>query len=150
MYDHGFGRPGINYTNANQVLTDPFDANFNEGISILQYSSNRWYGSLENILTIRGEQQGSTPIIGLTNPVGDNPWAGDNTNNVQGSKTMQGIKNYYYFNQFTIGYLINPRNRLGIEFSAAYRHHSTPTTDNSDAFFTVGIKTGLYNFYKDF
>jgi hypothetical protein len=150
-YDHGFDKPGINYTHDNQVLTDPFNANFHEFISMLQYNTGRWYGSVENLYTIRGEQPAN-----IYYPNGENPWGGDpdirvpNPQPPYASKTLQGIKNKYFYNQLTAGYLINPRNRLGIEFTAVYRHHSNPVTDNSDVYFSIGIKTGLYNFYKDF
>jgi hypothetical protein len=143
-YDHGFDKPGINYTHDNQSLADPFGANFNEFISIFQYTNQRWYGSLENLLTIRGEQP-----AGQTYPIGDDLWGGE-TGVSGGSKTMQGVKNKYFYNQLTAGYLINPRNRLGIEATAVYRHQAAPGVAVSDVFFSIGIKTGLYNFYKDF
>ncbi len=150
-YGHGFDKPGINYTHDNQVLTDPFNSNFHEFISILQYNKNRWYGSLENLYTIRGEQPSNVYY-----PIGDNPWGGDPTIPAQGprptsgSKTLQGVKNKYFYNQLTAGYLINPRNRLGIEFVAVYRQHTEPGKEDSNVYFSLGIKTGLYNFYKDF
>ena len=55
MYGHGFGKTGLNYTHNNQVLTDPFNANYNEVISIFQYHKERWYGLLENLFCYSGE-----------------------------------------------------------------------------------------------
>jgi hypothetical protein len=154
MYGHGFDKPGINYTHDNQSLADPFNANFHEFISIFQYNKERWYGSLENLLTIRGEQPAD-----LWYPNGENLWGGDpnlpkpGTNEkppTYGSKTLQGIKNYYYYNQLTAGYLVNPKNRLAIEATAVYRHHKAPGVAESDVYFMIGIKTNLFNRYKDF
>jgi len=148
-YTHGFDKAGLNYTHANQALADPFGANFNEFISIFQYNYNRWYASLENLYTIRGEQPAN-----LSYPIGYDLWAGDLSDYpgapAYGSKTMQGVKNKYFYNQFSLGYLINPRNRLAVQADVVYRKHTSPDISQSDYYFGVGIKTGLYNFYKDF
>lgn len=144
MYGHGFGKTGLNYTHNNQVLTDPFNANYNEFISIFQYHKERWYGLLENLFTIRGENPG------LPYNNGENPWGGEAGVPIYGSKTMQGNKNKYFYNQLTAGYLLNPRNKLGIETNIVYRKHTSPTVTTSDFFFSLGIKTRLFNNYHDF
>ncbi len=147
-YTHGFDKPGINYTHDNQALADPFGANFHEFISMFLYNNKRWYGSLETLFTIRGEQPAD-----LSYPIGYDLWAGDLTGTngpTFGSTTLQGVKNKYFYNQATIGYLINPKNRLGVQADLVYRKHTSPNTAESDFYFSIGIKTGLYNFYKDF
>jgi hypothetical protein len=159
-YTHGFDKPALNYTHANQALADPFGANFNEFISVLQYNHGRWYGELENLYTIRGEglvprtKPGTSTIVYL--PSGYDLWGGDLTNNnysrdfYYGSTTTQGVKNNYFYNQLTVGYLINPRNRLAIQGDVIARRHTVGGDKNTDFYFSIGIKTGLYNFYKDF
>lgn len=148
-YTHGFDKAGLNYTHANQALADPFGANFNELISIFQYNNNRWYGSLENLYTVRGEQPASLPYA-----IGYDLWAGDLTDYrgapIYGSKTTQGVKNKYFYNQLSVGYLLNPHNRLAIQADVVYRKHKAPDVAQSDYYFSIGVKTGLYNFYKDF
>jgi len=148
-YTHGFDKAGLNYTHANQALADPFGANFNELISIFQYNNKRWYGLLENLYTVRGEQP-----AGLSYPIGFDLWGGDLSDYPSapqyGSKTMQGIKNKYLYNQLSLGYLINPRNRLAIQGDVTYRRHTAPGVKTSDFYFSLGIKTGLNNLYKDF
>lgn len=148
-YTHGFDKAGLNYTHANQALADPFGANFNELISILQYTNKRWYGLLENLYTVRGEQP-----AGLNYPIGFDLWGGDlsdyTTAPQYGSKTMQGVKNKYLYNQLSLGYLVNPRNRLAIQGDITYRRHTAPDVKTSDFYFSIGIKTGLNNLYKDF
>ncbi len=55
-YGHGVGNVvGLNYSHYYQDLTNPFGANFHEFISYFNYSNKRWYGSLQNLYTIRGE-----------------------------------------------------------------------------------------------
>lgn len=144
MYGHGFGKTDLNYTHNNQALADPFNANFNEFISIFQYHKDRWYGLLENLFSIRGENPG------LPYNNGEDLWGGEIGVPIYGSKTMQGDKHKYFYNQLTAGYLINPRNRLGIETNIVYRKHSSPTVASSDVFFSIGIKTRLFNYYHDF
>ncbi|HEY2725998.1 MAG TPA: hypothetical protein VGI61_02415, partial [Parafilimonas sp.] len=144
-YGHGVGgNISLNYTNYYQPLTDPFAANFNEFISMFNYINARWYGVLENVYTIRGENPG------LPYNNGEDLWGGENGVPTFGSKTMQGIKTKYSFNQLTLGYLINPANRLGVEANVAYRSRKSSIVNQSEFYFSFGIKTSLYNLYHDF
>jgi hypothetical protein len=143
MYGHGFGKIGLNYTNKNQSLADPFNANFNEFISMLQYHNRRWYGILENLFTIRGENPG------LSYNNGEDLWGGEVGVPTFGSKTMQGDKHKYFFNQLSLGYLLNPRNGLSIQGDVIYRHHAAPGISNNNILFMIGIQTRLFNYYHD-
>ncbi len=144
-YGHGVGRNiSLNYTNYYQPLTDPMGANFNEFISIFNYSNKRWYAVLENMYTIRGENPG----VPYNN--GEDLWGGEQGIPEYGSTTMQGIKTKYSFNQLTAGYLINPSNRLGVEASVIYRSRQSSIVNQSEFYFSFGIKTSLYNIYHDF
>jgi hypothetical protein len=145
VYGHGVGgNISLNYTHYYQSLTEPFGANFNEFISLFNYTNGRWYGVLENLYTIRGENPG------LPYNNGEDLWGGENGVPRSGSKTLQGIKTKYSYNQLTAGYLINPANRLGIEASAAYRSRKSSTVNESEFYFSFGVKTSLYNLYHDF
>src|SRR4051794_7008440 len=143
MYGHGFEKVGLNYTNNNQALADPFNANFHEFISIFQYHNHRWYGMLENLFTIRGEN----PSIPYNN--GEDLWGGETGVPTFGSKTLQGDKHKYFYNQLTAGYLLNPRNGLSIQGDAVYRYHSAPGISTSNIFLQFGIQTRLFNYYHD-
>lgn len=144
MYGHGFGKIGLNYTHNNQSLANPFNANFHEFISIFQYHNDRWYGTLENLFTIRGENPG------LPYNNGEDLWGGEVGVPTFGSKTLQGTKHKYLYNQLSAGYLLNPRNRLSIQADVVYRRHSAPSFTNSTMFFMLGIHTRLFNLYHDF
>ena len=144
-YGHGVGDVvGLNYTHYYQPLTDPFGANFHEFISMFNYENKRWYGVLENVYTIRGENPG------LPYNNGEDLWGGETGVPAFGSKTLQGIKTKYSFNQLTAGYLLNPANRLSIEMNIAYRSRNSSVVSQSEWLFGIGIKTNLYNFYHDF
>ena len=145
-YGHGVGNNiSLNYSHYYQSLTDPFGANFHEFISIFNYSNARWYGSLENLYTIRGE--------GYTNGViaGDNIFGNQNNlDNGFGSFTTQGSKHHYYYNQLLAGYIINPRNRLSIELNTLYHRRTGVDVHQSEFVFSLGIKTNLFNTYFDY
>lgn len=145
MYGHGVGgNISLNYTHFYQSLTTPFGANYNELISLFNYSNKRWYGMLQNLYTVRGENPG------LPYNNGEDLWGGEEGIPAFGSKTGQGIKTKYSYNQLTAGYLINPANRLGIEANIIYRSRKSARINQSELFFSFGIKTSLYNLYHDF
>jgi hypothetical protein len=145
VYGHGVGNNiSLNYTHYYQSLTSPFGANFNEFISMFNYANKRWYGMLENLYTIRGENPG----VPYNN--GEDLWGGEEGIPQYGSKTGQGIKTKYFYNQLTAGYLLNPANRLGVEASIMYRSRTSSVVNESEVYFSFGIKTSLYNLYHDF
>ena len=145
VYGHGVGgNISLNYTHFYQPLTNPFGANFDEFISMFNYTNERWYAMLENLYTIRGENPG------LPYNNGEDLWAGEKDVPAFGSKTLQGIKTKYFYNQLTGGFLINPANRLAIEASLIYRSRKSSVVNESEVYFNFGIKTSLYNLYHDF
>lgn len=143
-YGHGFGKTGLNYTHNNQSLANPFNANFHEFISMFQYHNKRWYGMLQNLYTIRGENPG------LPYNNGEDLWGGEVGVPRFGAKTLQGTHHKYLYNQFTAGYLLNPRNRLALQADVVYRRHTAPGINNSTVFFMLGIQTRIFNYYHDF
>ena len=148
-YGHGVGNnTSLNYSHYYQSLTDPFGANFHEFISLFNYSNDRWYGSLQNLYTIRGE---GYRLPGV--PAGDNIFGEQTTlgnNGAFGSFTTQGSRHHYYYNQLSAGYLINPKNRLSVEANAIYHRRTGVDVHQSEFTFSVGIKTSLFNTYFDY
>jgi hypothetical protein len=144
MYDYRSNKIGLNYTHNNQSLANPFNANFHEFISMLQYHNNRWYGYLQNLLTIRGENPG------LLYNNGEDLWGGEDDVPLLGSKTLQGNRHTYFFNQLSVGYLLNPRNRLCLQADMVYRKHTAPGIATKDVFINIGITTRLFNYNNDF
>ncbi len=146
-YGHGVGNNvSLNYSHYYQSLTDPFGANFHEFISIFNYSNARWYGSLENLYTIRGEGDTEPGVAAGDDIFGNQTHLGSGF----GSFTTQGSKHHYYYNQLTAGYLINPRNRLSIELNTLYHRRTGVDVHQSEFVFSLGIKTGLFNTYFDY
>ena len=98
---------------------------------------------LENLFTIRGENPG------LPYNNGEDLWGGEAGVPVFGSKTLQGDKHKYFYNQASLGYLLNPRNGLSIQGDAVYRHHSAPGISTNNIFVQLGIQTRLFNYNHD-
>jgi len=147
-YGHGVGSNiSLNYTHYYQSLADPFAANFHEFISIFNYTDKRWYGSLENLFTIRGEHPADKPA---TFNNGEDLWGGEADIIRFGDKTLQGNKVKYFYNQLSAGYLINPKNRLSIQADAIYRRRWGTGIKQSEMLFSFGIKTNLFNNYYDY
>ncbi|WP_156522565.1 hypothetical protein [Arachidicoccus ginsenosidimutans] len=144
-YTYGHRDPvGQNYTTNHQPIADPFGANFHEFVSIFNYTKGRWYGVLQDMFTLRGENPG------LTYNNGEDLWGGEAGVPTLGSQTLQGVVHRYFINQLSLGYLINPRNRLSIEGNVGYFVHSAKDfSKNSEFNFSIGIKTNLFNHYYD-
>lgn len=144
-YTFGHRKPDQNYTHNYQPLADPFQANFHEFISIFYYHNRRWFGSLENLLTLRGENPG------LSYNNGEDLWGGEYGVPKLGSKTLQGDVYHYWFNRLNVGFLLNPKNRLSLQADVFYRLRSGSSVQQEAAFgFLLGIKTDLFNHYHDF
>ncbi len=147
-YGHGVGNNiSLNYTHYYQSLTDPFGANFHEFISLFNYTNKRWYGSLENLFTIRGEKPAGTAS---TFNNGENLWGGEQDIISFGDKTLQGNKVKYFYNQLSAGYLVNPKNRLSVQADAIYRRRWGTGVKQSEMIFSLGVKTNLFNSYYDY
>ena len=132
----------LNYTNNHQPLGDPWGANFHEFISIFNYGYGRWFAMLEDMYTLRGENPG----VSYNN--GEDLWGGEDGVPAI-AKTLQGTVHHYFINQFSVGYLINPRNRLSIQGNLDYYMHSAQGAHNSEFIFSIGVKTNLFNHYYD-
>lgn len=145
-YGHGVGdNISLNYTHYYQPLAHPLGANFHEFISLLNYTNQRWYGTLENLFTIRGENPG------LPYNNGEDLWGGEENVPPFGSTTLQGIKHYYFYNQLSVGYLINPKNRLSFQADVIYRNNRAQGANlQSEFFVSFGLKMNLFNYYNDF
>ncbi len=148
-YGHGVGNNvSLNYSHYYQSLTDPFGANFHEFISLFNYSNQRWYGSLQNLYTVRGEGYASPGVR-----AGDDIFANQERlglNGSFGSFTTQGSKHHYWYNQLSAGYLINPKNRLSVEINAMYHRRTGVDVHQTELIVSFGIKTNLFNTYFDY
>lgn len=142
-YMYGHRKVEQNYTHNHQALAHPFGANFHEFISIFNYGKDRWYGILQNGLVIRGEDK----TLGYNN--GDDLWGAEAGVPELGSKTMQGFKNTYWYNRLSLGYLINPANRLSLQFDVIYRSRSAEHIKEQEWYYGLGIRTGLFSNHDD-
>lgn len=143
----------LNYGHNNQSLAHPWGANFSEAILIGRYNYERWYVDAKLILGIRG--------LDFNNGTDNFSYGGDifrseNDRPFDTGVTIgQGIKTDIFHAELQSGYLVNPATNLKLFAYLSYRNFSPDATtvttfDNSTVWFSIGLKTDLFNWYFDF
>jgi hypothetical protein len=132
-----------NYTHYNQSLADPLGANFHELINQLEYSKDRWYASFHSLLAWIGEDDKGTLS-------GSNLWGGEAGAPMLGDYTLEGLKTNLYYHELSVGWYVNKAWNLSLELQGGVRKKVNTKSEQSESFFSVGLKTGLWNHYYDF
>jgi len=142
-FTYGHRKINQNYTHYNQALAHPLGANFHEIINNLYYTKNRWYADVRSVLAIIGEDDDNRRF-------GNNLWGGEEGVPLLGSKTLDGLRTNFAYNQLTVGWTINPAYNLKVQLQAANRYRKNNERSQSETFFNIGIVTNLSNYYYDF
>jgi hypothetical protein len=145
-YIYGHRKPAQSYTNYQQALAHPLNANFHEGIIQLMANKSRWYLESTNQFAFVGREDSSTAY-----PEGNNLFGGEANVPAFGTYTLQGIKHTQFTNQLAIGWTINPRWNMAIEASILYKSVTPENqTGENTLWFRLGLTTRLRNMYLDF
>ncbi len=145
-YIYGHRKPAQNYTNYQQPLAHPLNANFHEAIVQLMANKGRWYLETTNQFALVGREDPSTPY-----PDGNDIFAGEAGVPEFGSYTLQGIKNTQLTNQLAVGWVLNPRWNMALEASVLYKSVSPENQAGQNTlWFRIGLTTRLRNMYLDF
>ncbi|MDW5287331.1 gliding motility protein RemB [Formosa sp. PL04] len=142
----------LNYGNYNQPIAHLWGANFREFILIGRYNYKRWFADGKLIFGVRGidydTAEDSYSYGGdIYRDYNDRPYD-------SGVKIGQGIKTKTVNAEVQAGYLINPATNLKLFTNISYRNFNpdatTATTYNSSTvWFTVGLRSDLFNWYFD-
>ena len=133
-----------NYGHYNQALAHPVGANFWESVSIVKYNYKRFFAEYKlNYILYGADSAGVNFGKDIFRSYEDYPKA---YNNFVG----QGVKTNVIYNDFRISYLINPRTNLNMCVGVTDRFEITDLSKNHTAYFYVGIRSSLHNFYYDF
>ncbi len=143
----------LNYANNNQPMAHLWGANFKEFILIGRYNYKRWFADGKIIIGERG--------FDFNDGIDDFNYGGDifeSENDRVGNTGItigQGNNTTIFHAEFQGGYIINPVSNLKIFTDISYRNFNpqaqTATTLKSNTvWFNLGIKTDLFNWYKDF
>jgi hypothetical protein len=145
-YTYSHRIPLQNYTNYDQSLAAPQNANFIEYIGIVDYNKKRWSLSNRLVYSIYGADKTSATNFG------QNIFASikQYPNYYQGTQILQGDKTTLIYNTITAAYIINPALNMRIEASFIFRSQTTSTTQEIDKIFGLSFKTALFNRYYDF
>lgn len=138
-----------NYTNFNQALAHPLNANFYEILTFLRYNHNHWTGDFSFQYAKQGVDE-------FGQHLGNNIFVSDfminfgDLDNAYGNKFLQGAKTNLISVGLKGGYLINKNLNLRAEGFFNYRSKKSPFGNEKNAVFGISIKTGLFNRYTDF
>lgn len=143
-YTYSHGSAQQNYGHFNQPLAHPIGANFIEAIGIMNYRYKKWSFEGKIIMAEYGLDSskanfGKNIFLSYRNHVKD-----------YGNTITQGLKTQLYFGQFTASCLIKQDYNLRIEAGFMIRTEKNALQKTNANLIFIGIKSSLYNIYRDF
>jgi hypothetical protein len=143
----------LNYAHFNQPMAHLWGANFKELVLIGRYNYKRWFADAKFIIGQRGfdfNSEGGNFAYGGDIYTSENSRVGD-----IGIEIGQGNKTNSFMYEQQVGYLINPETNLKLFANIIYRDFNpeavTPSTmESSTLWFSIGVRTDLFNWYNDF
>jgi hypothetical protein len=135
------------YTHYNQALAHPLGANFYEMVGFINYRLNDFFLQLKANYALKGNDS-------LNNNFGGNVFKADNlfpiAQDLDNISTTQGLKTAIIYQDFHIGYLVNPVTNFNIVLGFTNRIEKTGKQTNTTQFVYFGIRTSIANLYYDF
>lgn len=153
-YVYSHSNPITNYAHNNQSLGHQWGGNFRELIVIARYNQGRLFADAKVTVGTRGldfnTSEDSFNYGGNIYKDYDEKRPFDT-----GVKVGQGNKTKVFIADIQTGYLVNPATNLKLFASYIYRNFdpskNTITTFNqSTNWFTVGVRSDIFNFYFDY
>ncbi|WP_411894298.1 gliding motility protein RemB [Winogradskyella sp. A2] len=143
----------LNYAHFNQPMAHLWGSNFKELVLIGRYNYKRWFADAKFIMGQRGYDFNTTEDS--FNYGGDIYADEDNRVADTGIKIGQGNKTNSFMTEIQAGYLLNPETNLKVFTNIIYRDFNpeaitASTTDSNTLWFSIGIRTDLFNWYNDF
>ncbi len=143
----------LNYGHNNQSMAHLWGSNFSEAIIIGRYNYKRWFADAKFVFGVRG--------LDFNDGTDDFSYGGDIYRNYNerpfdtGIEVGQGNRTNIFHAELQGGYLINPAANLKLFAYLSYRNFNpeaeTETTfKNSTVWFSLGLRTDLFNWYFDF
>lgn len=142
----------LNYGHNNQPMAHLWGANFREAIIIGRYDYGRWFGDAKFIFGTRGfdfntEEDSFSYGGDIYRNYNDRPF-----NN--GVKIGQGNKVNTFNAELQAGYIVNPVSHLKLFTNISFRNfnpeaETASTMKSNTVWFTIGVRTDLFNWYID-
>jgi hypothetical protein len=135
------------YTHYNQALAHPLGANFNEMVGFINYRLKGFFIEVKVNYAVKGADSSSFNY-------GGNIFKSDNlfpvNQDISTITSTQGLKTTIVYQDFHIGYLVNPATNFNIILGVSNRTLTTEKITNNTKYIYIGIRTSLTNFYYDF
>ena len=143
----------LNYAHFNQPMAHLWGSNFRELVLIGRYNYKRWFGDAKIIVGQRGFDFNTAEDS--FNYGGDIYGDEDNRVSNTGIKIGQGNKTNSFMTELQAGYLLNPETNLKLFTNIIYRDFNpeaitASTMDSNTLWFSIGLRTDLFNWYNDF
>lgn len=155
-YVYSHSDPLTNYGHNNQSMGHLWGANFREFVTIGRYYKGRWFADVKLVYGIKGfDYESSGPKSNYGGDIyREYDIDADRYADI-GVKVGQGNKTNIMIADLQAGYVINPTMNLKLFGNFIYRNFNpladTATTFKSDtAWFSVGLRSDLFNWYYDF
>ncbi len=142
----------LNYGHNNQSMAHLWGANFSEAIIIGRYNYNRWFADLKFVFGKRGLDFSDDSNIAYGGDIftSENGRPGDT-----GIEVGQGNSTNLFHAELQSGYLVNPATNLKLFAYISYRDFNPDANtakdfNQSTVWFSLGLRTDLFNWYFDF
>lgn len=149
-YTFSHGTVELNSGHYNQPISHLWGGNFWEFVGITRYSKNRWFANAKIIIGEKGyDFQNSINSYG-----GDIYVSYNNRVSDTGNEVGQGNTTKIFIGDIQAGWILNPATNLQVFGGFTYRSFSPYQTSSSftkdnTTWFTVGLKSSLFNWYFD-
>ncbi|WP_296315752.1 gliding motility protein RemB [Winogradskyella sp. UBA3174] len=143
----------LNYAHFNQPMAHLWGSNFRELVLIGRYNYKRWFADGKVIIGERGLDF-NTPEDSFA--YGGDIYSTENNRPLDTGVTIgQGNKTTSFMTEIQAGYLLNPTTNLKLFTNIIYRDFNpeavTASTMHSNTlWFSIGLRTDLFNWYNDF
>jgi hypothetical protein len=152
-YTYSHNTVVLNYAHFNQPMAHLWGANFRELVLIGRYNYERWFADAKLIIGQRGFDFNTEED---SFSYGGDIYRDYNDRNADtGIKIGQGNKTNSFMTEIQTGYLVNPETNLKLFANVVFRDFNpeavTATTiDSNTLWFSIGLRTDLFNWYNDF
>jgi hypothetical protein len=135
-----------NYGHYNEELAHPLGANFSENIFMLNYRLNRVHIKFKYLNVIYGAD-----YLNDTISYGNNIYSDYNDRSSDfGIDMYNGNETNIDYYQINLSYILNPSTNSIIDFSLVNRSLSNEISSYNTLFYSISLKSDLFNYYYDF
>jgi hypothetical protein len=143
-YTYSHGLPLQNYAHFGQPLAHPYGANFKEVVALGSYKYKNWIPELKIVTSSIGLDTGSVNY-------GQNVYKSYVYRPAdKGNFVGQGLNTKLLFTEFKLNYQLNSAYLLRVFAGIQFRSQSNNIASTKETWIVFGLKTALFNLYRDY